>query len=312
MQRPRRAFTLVELLVVIAIIGILLALLLPAVQRAREAARMSRCKNNLKQIGIALHNYHDARECFPMGWTAGTKGGNPTNSWGWASMILPQMDQGPLASQINFDKGFDGGLLAGANSATGISGVEATLLPIYRCPTDTGADLVINTGSPQMTYGARSNYAGVSGALLTDTKLLGTQGGTFGANTCRSITDYKDGSSFAVLVGERAWFESTGGRGPSTLWAGTRSGVPGTETANGYAFAVGECITKMNTPPTGDVDPLGAATPNPTWHGFSSRHSGGAHFLVGDGAVKFISENIDTKVYSNLATISDFVRIDEF
>ncbi len=163
-----------------------------------------------------------------------------------------------------------------------------------------------------MTYGARSNYAGVNGGLLTDTSFLTHQGGTFGANQCRTVTDYKDGSSYAVLVGERAFYESASGRGPSALWAGTRSGVPGTETANGYAFAVGECVTKMNTRPTGDVDPLGAATPNPTWHGFGSRHSGGAQFLVGDGAVRFISENIDQTVYANLATIADFVRIEDF
>lgn len=312
MQRRRRAFTLVEMLVVIAIIGILLAILLPAVQMAREAARASQCKNHLKQIGVALHNYHDSQRYFPMGWVSGIKGANPTNSWGWASMILPQMDQVPIAQKIDFVNGFDGGLLNGANSASGVSGIEATKIPVYRCPSDIGVDLVINPGALQMTYGARSNYVGVTGGLLVDTPSLNDQGGSFGANSCHTVTDFKDGTSWVVLVGERAFREVAGGRGPSALWAGTRSGVPGTPTANGVAFAVGECVTKMNTLPSGDVDPLGAANPNPTWHGFGSRHPGGSQFLVADGAVRFVSENIDPTVYKNLSTIADYVRILDF
>jgi prepilin-type N-terminal cleavage/methylation domain-containing protein len=312
MRSRKHGFTLVELLVVIAIIGILLALLLPAVQMAREAARASQCKNNLKQIGIALHNYHDSHLCFPMGWTSGIKGPNPTNAWGWGSMILPAMDQRALFDRINFNQGFDGGLLAGANSASGVSGVEATHLPSFRCPSDIGANLVINPGSLTMTYGARSNFVGVNGGLLVDVQVLSDQRGSFGANLCHGIADYRDGTSFAVQVGERAFHDVAGGRGPSALWAGTRSGVPGTGTGNGYALAVGECVTRMNTPPTGDVDPLGAATPNPTWHGFSSRHPGGAQFLIADGAVRFISENIDVTIYANLATIADNNRILEY
>ena len=100
-----RGFTLVELLVVIAIIAVLIALLLPAVQQAREAARRTQCKNNLKQIGLALHNYHDNYNALPPGWIGVTNGGPDIyglNGWGWASRILPQIDQSPLYNQLNF------------------------------------------------------------------------------------------------------------------------------------------------------------------------------------------------------------------
>src|SRR6478609_9116964 len=109
--KERRAFTLIELLVVIAIIAVLIALLLPAVQQAREAARRTQCRNNLKQIGLALHNYHDAYQLFPPGYV--DRNGNPDLTpdndlgpgWGWASFILPQLDQGNVYNQINFNIG---------------------------------------------------------------------------------------------------------------------------------------------------------------------------------------------------------------
>src|SRR3954454_25192238 len=118
----RRGFTLIELLVVIAIIAILIALLLPAVQQAREAARRTQCKNNLKQIGLALHNYHDTCNSFPPGWI-NTWASNPPrsnfpgNSWGWNAMILPMMDQGNVYNQINWSVGFAGGLDAAGVTA---------------------------------------------------------------------------------------------------------------------------------------------------------------------------------------------------
>src|SRR4051812_6730319 len=92
----KRGFTLIELLVVIAIIAVLIALLLPAVQQAREAARRSQCKNNLKQIGLALHNYHDTANTLPPGWIGDPTGSNAGNRWGWGTMILPYLDQAPL------------------------------------------------------------------------------------------------------------------------------------------------------------------------------------------------------------------------
>jgi prepilin-type N-terminal cleavage/methylation domain-containing protein len=312
----RRGFTLIELLVVIAIIGVLTALLLPAVQQAREAARRTQCRNNLKQLGLALHNYHDQFESFPPGWVydSGRPAASaPTNCWGWGAFILPQLDQAPLYNQADFSVGFRGGLdAAGANSPIGSNGLEATVLAMFRCPSDTGPDHVFS-GDQSMQFGARSNYPGVNGGFLLDLFPITAQGGTFGENSRCRLGAMLDGASQSVLVGERAWFEFAGaGVGPSALWAGTRSGIPGVPAANGVAFAVGQCIVSLNTAPAHPPSPFGAGESDSSWHGFSSRHTGGAHFLIADGAVRFINESITYETYGRLSTIADGQTIGEF
>ncbi len=319
-MQNRRGFTLIELLVVIAIIAILIALLLPAVQQAREAARRAQCRNQLKQIGLALHNYHDTASVFPPGWVYDPNraaANAPTNCWGWSAMILPHIDQAPLYNQLNLSVGFRGGLdAAGNNSNAGLNGPEATILPAFRCPSDVGvAQVMSSTGDPGagMTYGARSNYPAVNGGLLLDLPPITAQGGTFGENSKRGLRDLTDGSSHTVLVGERAWFSVDGTNvGPATLWAGTRSGTPGTEAANGVAFAVGNCVIPLNTRPQGDAIPLGSGIADGSWHAFSSRHAQGAHFLMADGAVRFVAQHIDYLTYGRLGTIADGNLIGEF
>ncbi len=315
-----RGFTLIELLVVIAIIAVLIALLLPAVQQVREAARRTHCRSNLKQIGLALHNYHDMANAFPPGWVYDTSRpatSSPTNCWGWNTFILPQLDQAALYHPLNLSIGFSGGLDgAGANSSFGNSGLESTIVPALRCASDTGTGQVRggNGGSgPAMTYGGRSNYPGVNGGLLLDFPPILHQGGTFGENSRRGLRDMTDGSSCSFVVGERAWMEFNGsGLGPSALWAGTRSGTPGTETANGVALTIGQCVTPLNTPPVHPADLLGAGVSDASWHGFSSKHSQGAHFLLGDGSVRFVSENVDYQTYVRLANVSDGHVVGEF
>ncbi|HEY2253284.1 MAG TPA: DUF1559 domain-containing protein, partial [Planctomycetaceae bacterium] len=172
----RRGFTLIELLVVIAIIAVLVGLLLPAVQQAREAARRAQCKNNLHQLGLALHNYHDMAGTLPPGWIGGA---TMPNRWGWGTMILPQLDQGTLYNALAGAQGMD----INSNMAMGFSAVMTTLpqpgllqtvLPVYRCPSDGGEPTVVTPLAngymimmPPManttTFG-RSNYAGVMGA----------------------------------------------------------------------------------------------------------------------------------------------------
>src|SRR5579871_6659577 len=134
MQTKRKGFTLIELLVVIAIIAVLMALLLPAVQQAREAARRSQCKNNLKQVGLALHNYHEIANMLPPGWvgiTAGAPDIHGLNGWGWASKILPLLDQSTAYNQINFSVDVSNA----ANNA-----MRLTTFPVFRCPSDPQPD----------------------------------------------------------------------------------------------------------------------------------------------------------------------------
>ena len=319
-MRKNRGFTLIELLVVIAIISALIALLLPAVQQAREAARRTQCRNNLKQIGLALQNYHDVANQFPPGWVYDAQRvptSAPTNCWGWSAFILPHLDQASLFNNLNLSVGFSGGLdAAGNNSNSGLSGFEATSLSAYRCPSDTGSSSVLSgVGGPGlgMNYGGRSNYPGVNGGLLLEVFSLKHNGGTFGENSRQGLREMLDGASNCVVVGERAWMEVVGtGVGPSALWAGTRSGSPGTETANGVAFAVGNCVVPLNTAPVGGINPLGSGISDGSWHGFSSRHAQGSHFLMGDGAVRFVSQTVDYQTYGRLGTIGDGVATGEF
>src|SRR5437667_8538304 len=135
--RSRRAFTLIELLVVIAIIAVLIALLLPAVQRVREAAARTQCRNNLKQIGVAFHNYHGARNCFPPGFTSKTKsvdGPSLGPGWGWGAYLLPYLEQDNLFRQIDLTKDI-------ANAAN--AKPRLTSLSVFLCPSDSPASLTV-------------------------------------------------------------------------------------------------------------------------------------------------------------------------
>jgi prepilin-type N-terminal cleavage/methylation domain-containing protein/prepilin-type processing-associated H-X9-DG protein len=291
----QRGFTLIELLVVIAIIGVLVALLLPAVQQAREAARRTQCKNNLKQIGLALHNYHDSFNMFPSGWIGVTNGAlniYGSNGWGWAARLLPQMDQSPLYNTLNFNVS-----VADPSQLT----QRTTKLPMFRCPTDIGLDqwTITDTAAVPLTPLATANYAGVFGVsdlhdcasgtstswpLPTSYPQCGGEG-TFFHNSKVRLADITDGTSNTFVVGEHKSNLNLNPQWYST-WAGV---IPNAEDA----------IVRI----------LGTAdhTPNhPANHidDFSSHHTGGAQFVFGDGSVKFISTNIDLNQYKSMATRS--------
>ncbi|QDT25729.1 Type II secretion system protein G precursor [Gimesia panareensis] len=284
----RHGFTLIELLVVIAIIAILIALLLPAVQQAREAARRSQCKNNLKQIGLALHNYHDTHGLFPSGWI-GVQPGVGANAqygsgWGWGTMILPYLDQNPLYNQINFSLSI--------NDPAQTPSIIDTSLTVFRCPSDPATETfeLHQEGSPGTVLAklATGNYVGVFGSDELDdcgTTPPGTackSTGVFYQNSNTRFRDITDGSSQTLFVGERK-------TNPQQGWYSTWVGVipQGEET---YVRPLGATDHPPNDPAAHIDD-------------FSSHHTGGAQFLFGDGRVRFISENIDEGVYRSLSSI---------
>ena len=157
-----------------------------------------------------------------------------------------------------------------------------------------------------MNYGGRSNYVGVNGDLLLDFLPLTDNGGTFGMSSKHGLRDITDGTSNSVLVGERGWQDvSSTGIGPSAIWAGVRCGIPGTLTPNGVALAVRTCVIPLNMAPVGGVNPFGSGIANGSRRAFRSHHSNGAHFLMGGGAVRFVSQDIDDQIYGQLGTVAD-------
>lgn len=303
MTRPNarartRGFTLIELLVVIAIIAILIALLLPAVQQAREAARRTQCKNNLKQIGLALHNYHDVFLSYPMGcnprWETGTTYVNQA-SWGWPAAILPQIEQTSLSNNLGVTKVALRVVTEAATSRGELDGLFPSL-PAFQCPSDTTGPRLkagmrrqnFNGAAESGISGATNNwrpptlnYPGVVGFRDINRPRgpgMAKQRGTFYNGSNVRFRDMTDGTSNTICVGER---DQRCGAGS---WIGNRAPLGGG--THGGDFVHGRVSTPIN-------DPVNAGANNCT-DGFSSKHTGGAQFLLNDGSARFISENIDS------------------
>jgi type II secretory pathway pseudopilin PulG len=286
-------------LVVIAIIGVLVALLLPAVQAAREAARRSQCSNNLKQIGLALHNYHDSLSSFPTGWM--NSGVDLQESWGWSALLLPYIEQAPLHEQLGVSRGTFYEQLV--NNGAVVVPASKTVLKAFICPSDSGyngAGLVHNnrnfngglgfTAAGQTavpgTLVALSSYPGVSGHR--DVVASAPNTGIFFGNSRITFADILDGTSNTLAVGERNTIKCRSG-----TWIGTRRPT-GSGTA-GANVLIGHSQVKLNQadPPIAwNVDRLGCG------EGFSSLHSGGALFVQADGSVRFLADNINHNWYA--------------
>jgi prepilin-type N-terminal cleavage/methylation domain-containing protein len=275
--RCRSAFTLVELLVVIAITGILVGLLLPAVQMAREAARASQCRNSLKQLGLALHLYHDTLGQMPAGWIADQPEGVP--GWGWTSALLPYVEQ------KNLDEGLIRRNLPIADAAN--QPARESVLPLLLCASDGNAKLFmigaddapgtnVDGGTPLFNV-ARSNYVGVFGTLeIEDVPSAGD--GVFFHNSRTRLADVTDGLSNTLVIGER------GAKHGGSVWAGVIEGA-----GEPMARVVGIADHAPNDPHNHFDD-------------FTSYHPSGVHFLVGDGSVRRFNDTIDLAVYQALCT----------
>lgn len=328
----RRGFTLVELLVVIAIIGILVALLLPAIQAAREAARRSQCSNNLKQIGVAMHNYHDTFKTLPMGytndygWAVNYLGQNyahhlsppPTSdtqtrryyaSWAWSAYIAPYMELSAQHQTLNVTGMWAAQSLVSAESRQ----VIRTPVASFRCPSDTGKDLnTVGENRPMDMNGvqldvATSNYAGVcdDNSANIDNTQNNCSGVLFVDSNIR-LGDVLDGTSNVLMVGEKC-LERPHARcsrmqvcGAATLFVvGTSNQLSHDNRSN--CAALGSAARGINwDSPEPDCTNLWNAKSS-----FHSLHPGGAQFVLVDASTHFISQDFDLTTFRRLAHRQD-------
>ncbi|WP_437230858.1 DUF1559 domain-containing protein [Planctomicrobium sp. SH661] len=337
----KAGFTLIELLVVIAIIAVLIALLLPAVQQAREAARRSQCKNNLKQIGLAMHNYVDVYGCFPAAYIRDPNVKDNEGHWAWSAMILPYVEQAALYNRMNVGSNT-------ASQAFGIVGKAAfqAKYSIFRCPSDAGPALhpaTLDDGSDGRGYtidllspgGAReeslplsiTNYIASNNTnLIRINRPTNDNDGTTGAlgvfrnDAGTRLRDITDGTSNTILTGERAYSISGNVMLAAVLFAvrdidGTGPACrncPSVQYIQGLVSIAGHMQHGINPARISDVSKNAS---------YSSLHTGGAHFLLGDGSVRFVSENIENRydtapatdsVAERLVAIRDGAPIGEF
>ncbi len=309
-SRRVRGFTLIELLVVIAIIAILVALLLPAVQQAREAARRTQCKNNLKQLGIAMHNYHDVFNRFPMGFSDPVVGNSEriSGGWAWSAYLLPYLEQGNLWQQLDF-RTTPYALTTVGGQAVQNQLLTATPLPVYNCPTDARpAAAANNAGSAGSGAGtaltALTSYQGCLGAFDgapcntsgTEVTLDSRNNGILVVNGSVSFRDVTDGTSNVIMIGEVRYIPNVTDVAGNTVGS-SRQYVYGNVTTgggpqcsnnaynnNGAHNHIRSTRHKLNGPL------IGGSTLHRAFH---SLHTGGAQFLLADGSVRFLSENVD-------------------
>ncbi len=266
-RQVNSGFTLIELLVVIAIIAILIALLVPAVQKVRESASRTQCRNNLKQIGLAMHNYHDRFKRFPPGYTSKVAGGQDVGpGWGWGAYILNDLEQGNLQKQCNFALDITNGVNAAARVQS---------LAIFLCPSDVQVGTFVpDSASISLAHG---NYVGVFGSNEIEVD-PGAGNGIFYRNSQVRIGGITDGTSNTLMVGERSSNLS------KATWVGSVTGAD-----EAQALVLGSADHPPNDPAAHAED-------------FWSMHVQGVNFLFADGSVRNIGNSIPAYLYQALAT----------
>ncbi|QDV69102.1 Type II secretion system protein G precursor [Rosistilla carotiformis] len=320
-NRQNAGFTLVELLVVIAIIGILVGLLLPAVQQAREAARRMQCSNNLKQLGIALHNYHDTFQAMPSGYIDIRNLNSVVDNkghWSWSAFILPFVELGNVQDIL------DVGRTTPSEALSVHQDVMQSLYPAFRCPSDTGPDhsstsqcagCCIENSTGDNLGLSLTNYLGVNNsayprALKATNFGDGTSGATgiFFRDSDTRFRDIVDGTSNTLMVAERAYRVGKSAYLAGELFAardynggGPSNWQHGSDAAQGVPRILLTTIFSPNNP-TGS-----AATINHNAMGMSSLHPGGAQVCFADGSVRFLAETIHSNTSGATDTIMEYL-----
>lgn len=331
LRNQRRGFTLIELLVVIAIIAILIALLLPAVQQAREAARRTQCKNQLKQLGIALHNYHDVNQSFPIGAR------NPISAPNWRVAVLPYLENSNLYAELDIDSSSTVGGFSSQREDSGTYGYGAgpnsvlagLMLPGWNCPSNPAST---NALAQSPTYnnaeaGQTHDYVGISGAAPdpaghpgTNSAVTGYDGifaenGMLYANGVTRLRSVPDGTSNTMIVGEQSGLVGTldiranyhGG------WAGiTTAGNPASFTGSPY----GAGITTVRYPINASTDICTVTSGcNSVFDAntvLNSMHPGGTHVLLADGSARFVADTVDFATLLKLSARNDEELLGDF
>jgi prepilin-type processing-associated H-X9-DG protein len=281
---------LVELLVAIAIIGLIVSLLLPAVQAARESARDTQCRNNMRQIGLALHQYHDARNALPPAFLARSDRWRP--SWTWTAFLLPHIEQGGLYDDLHVETAKFGGDVVFADTPTPDT---QTILGVFLCPSCTGPEL-----SHRKSEHAKSNYRAVMGNRTiprTSFPILIRQNGALYTNSSVSIAQILDGSSNTIVAGECLLEAGAAGK-KGAIWAGMRGD-------RDDILYISDTMWWLNSEEAWRINGDGEQA-------FSSRHPGGAHFLLVDGSVRFIQEAVDGATLEGLASRNDGQVLGDF